>query len=121
MTTTSPAATWAQPGPPAPRHAVTRRRRRPATVPLWWRDASGVALWALLVAVTCLWVLHGGVHDLDGHAGALDVGRPDPGAAAGLAHDEDLIERDGRAGLDLAPFGEVDQELLALGDAALAA
>ncbi|GAA4108173.1 ferric reductase-like transmembrane domain-containing protein [Knoellia locipacati] len=74
MTTISPAATWAQPGPPAPLTATTRRR--PATVPLWWRDASGVALWALLVAVTCLWVLHGGVHDLGGLGdGLTSVGR----------------------------------------------
>src|SRR5690606_32043951 len=63
-------------------------------------------------------------HRLD-HLGrdrrALDVGTPDLGVAPGRAGDENLVERDGlaRRGLPLAV--QVDDDLVALDDPALAA
>lgn len=46
---------------------------RPArAVPQWWRDASGGLFWILLLALTGLWVLGGGVTELDGAAGWLN-------------------------------------------------
>ena len=58
--------------PPGAATPVSRRTRRlPTPVPRWWREASGLALWTLLVAVTCLWVLHGGLQDLSGLADGL--------------------------------------------------
>lgn len=53
---------------PQPSLAV---RRAPRAVPAWWREASGLALWALLVAVAGLWAAHGGVQDLSSLGGAL--------------------------------------------------
>ncbi|WP_377641700.1 ferric reductase-like transmembrane domain-containing protein [Oryzobacter terrae] len=55
-------------GGPAP-GAAPRTRRRP--VPRWWRDAGVGCLWAVLLAVTALWVAGGGVGDLGSVAGAL--------------------------------------------------
>lgn len=61
---------------PRPRAADTRRAPGAAPVSGWWRESSGLALWALLVWVTSLWVLHGGLHDLTGLAdGLTSLGR----------------------------------------------
>ncbi|MEI2779269.1 MAG: ferredoxin reductase family protein [Tetrasphaera sp.] len=38
-------------------------------MPLWWRDASGAALWALLLGVTALWVAGGGLSEVGTIAG----------------------------------------------------
>ncbi|MFC7486959.1 ferric reductase-like transmembrane domain-containing protein [Knoellia sp. CPCC 206453] len=71
MTMTTPRIHRAAPNDPAP-----AARRMPAPVPRWWRDASGVALWALLVAVTALWVAHGGIQDLGSLGdGLISLGR----------------------------------------------
>ena len=53
--------------------APVRRPRRPRLRPVsrWWRDASGAALWGLLLAVTALWVTGGGVGELATLGGAL--------------------------------------------------
>ena len=45
-------------------HAAAHAPRRPRAVPTWWRDASGAALWGVLLWVTALWVGGGGVTDL---------------------------------------------------------
>lgn len=55
-------------------------RRVPTPVPRWWRDASGLALWALLVAVTALWVAHGGLSEF----GSLGDGLTSLGRLTGL-------------------------------------
>ncbi|GGB86578.1 oxidoreductase [Knoellia flava TL1] len=61
---------------PRPRVVDSRRAPGAAPVPGWWRESSGLALWALLVWVTSLWVLHGGLHDLTGLAdGLTSLGR----------------------------------------------
>ncbi|KRE41869.1 ferredoxin reductase family protein [Knoellia sp. Soil729] len=75
MTMTAPRVSEGPPGDltPAP-------RRVPAPVPRWWRDASGVTGWALLVAVTCLWVVHGGLGDF----GSLGDGLTAAGRLCGL-------------------------------------
>ncbi|KGN40491.1 ferredoxin reductase family protein [Knoellia aerolata] len=46
-------------------------RRVPRPVPRWWREASELLLWALLVAVTGLWSAHGGFQELGSLGGAL--------------------------------------------------
>jgi predicted ferric reductase len=38
---------------------------------MWWRDASGVVFWLLLLFVTVLWVGNGGIRDLGGVATGL--------------------------------------------------
>ncbi|MGU3437668.1 ferric reductase-like transmembrane domain-containing protein [Actinomycetes bacterium M1A6_2h] len=40
------------------------------TTPRWWRDASGAAMWILLLFVTALWVSNRGAGDLFGGAAA---------------------------------------------------
>ena len=45
------------------------RRRRP--VPRWWRDASVVAGWLVLLVVTALWVKGGGIQQLTSVSDAL--------------------------------------------------
>lgn len=62
--TPSPAVAATPPAAPVP--AAPARPRR---VPLWWRDASGAALWALLLFVTALWVAGGGLSDVGTIAG----------------------------------------------------
>lgn len=70
-------------GPGAPTTTATRTlpaappaARRPRPVPRWWRDASGAALWGVLLGVVALWVAGGGVGELTTWAGALtSVGR----------------------------------------------
>jgi predicted ferric reductase len=50
--------------------AASRHRRHPR-VPRWWRDASVSAFWLVLLWVTALWVLNGGVQELGTPSGAL--------------------------------------------------
>ena len=49
-------------------HAAYPAWRR---VPRWWRDASVVLFWGVLLWVTALWVAGGGVQDLGSVSGAL--------------------------------------------------
>lgn len=48
----------------SPTRAVTRGRlvRRP--VPVWWRDLTGAAFWAIVLGVVALWVVQGGLQQL---------------------------------------------------------
>ncbi|MFN8028809.1 MAG: ferredoxin reductase family protein [Dermatophilaceae bacterium] len=80
MTITAPAPTAnASAHPPVQWAASTRPSgaARPAApaplrrVPTWWRDASGAAMWALLLFVSALWVKGGGLQDVGTVAGFL--------------------------------------------------
>lgn len=71
-TTASSASTTAQRVPgkrvgtgPAAAPAPLRR------VPTWWRDASGAALWSLLLFIVALWVTGGGLQEVGSIAGFL--------------------------------------------------
>ena len=75
MTMTAPGPLRVRPDSPA-----LVPRRVPTPVPRWWRDASGLAMWALLVAVTCLWVVHGGLTTF----GAVGDGLTSIGRLCGL-------------------------------------
>jgi predicted ferric reductase len=46
-------------------------RRAHEPVPRWWRDASVSGFWLVLLWVTTLWVMNGGVQELGSVAGAL--------------------------------------------------
>ena len=73
--TTRPAATATPAGPrnSGARHAPAMLVRR---VPQWWRSYSAAAGAAILLFVTALWSLNGGVQDLGTTAGALtSIGR----------------------------------------------
>ncbi len=58
---------------PAVRAALpaTALPRRLGPIPRWWRDASVVAGWLVLLVVTALWVSGGGVQELSSLPGAL--------------------------------------------------
>jgi ferredoxin-NADP reductase/DMSO/TMAO reductase YedYZ heme-binding membrane subunit len=49
----------------------TRPVRRAGPVPRWWRDASVVGGWFVLLVVTALWVKGGGIQQLMSVSGAL--------------------------------------------------
>ena len=80
MTITAPAPTatasaktsvqWAPGSRPsgAARPAALAPLRR---VPTWWRDASGAAMWGLLLFVSALWVTGGGLQEVGSVAGFL--------------------------------------------------
>lgn len=57
--------------------ALIRSARR---VPDWWRDASGSAMWLILLFVTALWASGGGIQDL----GAFGTGLTSLGRLSGL-------------------------------------
>ncbi len=58
----------AQQGRPAP---APRPHLTPRAVPRWWRDASIVAAWAVLLFVVALWVGGGGVQEMGSLSGSL--------------------------------------------------
>lgn len=62
---------------PTPVSTPAGRPRRSLAARSWLRDATGAALWLVLLAVTALWVSGGGVQDLTTSAGAAttSVGR----------------------------------------------
>ena len=65
--------------PTLPLRTLSRKAPRGARgrpTPLWWRDLSGAACWAVVLFVVALWVHEGGITDLAGWgSGLTSLGR----------------------------------------------